>query len=259
LNVPVEIGQKKYDFHNRPARLATVRYLLNNSDLIYCSTEPLARRLKEVHGADSPVQAGKIYCSGEVKVLPREKSQVRKIGYMGFDHAHDFKIAIPAVVEVLQNHPEIQFELFGSIPKPKELGAFGSRINVIAPVPDYETFMERLADLSWDIGIAPLAATRFNEVKANTKWVEYTSVGAAVIATGGTIYDDCCSKGCGLLAKTKQDWIDQFESLITDPKHRYNIVVSAQKRLEKEYSLDSLQKQIIEIVRRAGSGVKRRG
>lgn len=245
LNVPIEIGQKKYEFHNHPSRLATVRHLLDAVDLVYCSTEPLKQRLMS-YGCNAPIEVGAIYCSSEIMV-PAVNRPVKKIGYMGFDHAHDFEIVLPAINQILRRHPQIEFELFGSIPKPESLNEFGVRVKVIPPVANYDEFMNRFASLGWDIGICPLAITSFNSVKANTKWVEYTSVGAAVIASAGTIYDTCCADDCGLLAATQEEWLGSIELLISDSHLKYQLVSNAQLKLEQKYSVTELCNQVMEI------------
>lgn len=243
LNVPLEIGQAKYEFHNNPARLSTVRTLLARTDLVYCSTASLLQRL-QAQGLDQRGVAGQIYCSGEV-LSPAPQTEVVKIGYMGFDHAHDFQLALPGLVRVLDEHPQVQFELFGSIPKPAGLERFGARVTVIPPVPDYQQFMAKFASLGWAIGICPLADTPFNAVKANTKWVEYTAIGAAVIATAGTVYDDCCSQGCGVLVDGEAGWYGAIDSLVRDSRERIQLVQRAQDRLRSDYSVDALRKQVI--------------
>lgn len=249
LNVPREIGQAKYEFHNNPARLSTVRALLAQTDLVYCSTAGLLQRL-QAQGLDQRGVAGQIYCSGEV-LSQAPQAEVVKIGYMGFDHAHDFRLALPSLVRVLDEHPQVQFELFGSIPKPAELERFGARVTVIPPVPDYQQFMAKFASLGWAIGICPLADTPFNAVKANTKWVEYTAIGAAVIATAGTVYDDCCSQGCGVLVPDEAGWYVAIDRLLKDPTSRLQQVRGAQARLQQHYSIDALRAQVMTIFRAA--------
>ena len=115
------------------------------------------------------------------------------------------------------------------------------------PIGDYEAFLEKLAKLEWDIGICPLTPIDFNLMKANTKWVEYTSVGTAVVASRGTVYDDCCADGCGILASTPAEWLVAFEKLINDPHERFRQVARAQSKLMREYSLDRLRAQVLDI------------
>jgi glycosyltransferase involved in cell wall biosynthesis len=248
--VPPEIGQAKYEFHNHPTRVGAVQALLDRADVVYCSTPKLLERFRE-RGLDGRGRAGHIYCSGEVMAPPAE-GEPFKIGYMGFDHAHDFQLALPALVRVLEANPQVHFELFGSIPKPPELERFGDRVATLPPVPDYQQFMAKFASLGWAIGICPLADTPFNAVKANTKWVEYTSIGAAVVATAGTVYDECAAGGCGVLVEDgTAAWTQALQALVTQPRQRLEIVRAAQQRLAREYSPAMLRLQVLQVFRQS--------
>jgi glycosyltransferase involved in cell wall biosynthesis len=246
LCVPPEIGRKKYEYHNQPARLATVRYLLQSSDLVYCSTPSLRQRLLPYRG-DNNLITGDIYCSGEVLALAQPQ-RARKIGYMGFDHAQDFELALPALISTLREFPYLTFDLFGAIDKPQALNEFGARIRVIPPVYGYNKFMQKLASLRWDIGICPLTKSAFNSAKANTKWVEYTSVGAAVIASQNTVYDECCSAGRGLLVDGDSAWADALRKLVTQGSERVVMVQRAQREVVDTYSSAALTRQILSIM-----------
>lgn len=249
LNVPIELGKAKFDMHNHPARLKSVGHLLNHTDLVYASTFPLERRFRHL-GVTTPISVGEIYCSGSV-LNPAEERPVMRIGYMGFDHAHDFEIVVPAIIRYLDRYPEATFSLFGSIPKPAAFDRFGDRFVLVPPVRDYAEFMTYFASLNWDIGICPLAPTPFNDVKANTKWVEYTSVGAAVIASRDTVYNACSADGCGILAETEQEWFEALEALTQDPRARFEQVRRAQERLLHSYSVPQLRRQVLDIFREA--------
>ena len=246
LNVPREIGQKKFEFHNHPARQATVRHLLANADLVYCSTEALRRRFLS-YGYDRRYYVGNIYCAGTVMGEPVAGNATR-IGYMGFDHAHDFELVLPALIEVMRLCPEVVFELFGAIPKPPMLDEFANRVVLIPPVPNYGEFMAKLASRRWAVGICPLAKTIFNEVKANTKWVEYTSVGAAAIASRDTVYNDCCGDGRGWLVDTKAEWREALLALISDETLRLAQIRSAQATLREDYSVSGLRDQVLQVL-----------
>lgn len=249
LNIPLELGEEKYEFHNHPVRLATVRHLLNHADLIYASTERLKTRLQEL-GATAPAATGKIYASGQV-LRPAVARPTYKFGYMGFDHAHDLATILPMLVTFLRSNQQVIFELFGSIPKPEALYEFGDRIVVIPPVRNYEDFLQAFAERQWDVGICPLASTPFNMVKANTKWVEYTAVGTAVIASRDTVYDDCCADDCGILASTPEEWLAAMERLAQDPQARFELVKRAQDKLTREYSTEDLRSQVLEMFAQA--------
>jgi glycosyltransferase involved in cell wall biosynthesis len=253
LNIPLALGEGKYKYHNDPKRLRSIRSLLNESDVVYCSTKKLKSRLEEL-GAQAPVVAGKINCSGEV-IQRAQLKPVRKIGYMGRpDQALSLKQILPAVINVMNRHPEIVFEFFGPIKKPDELKHFGRRVRHTPEVKNYDDFLKEFAKHGWDVGICPLAPFQFNLFKSNNKWIEYTSIGAAVIASGNTVYDECCSDGCGLLTKTVAEWEDALEKLISSPEARYQQVLRAQEKLERSYSQEEHRRQVQEIIDLAGQG-----
>lgn len=244
LNIPRELGQKKYRAHNRPERLHTVDHLLRHADLAYCSTDGLKKRFRKL-GYAGPMVAGELYCAATV-INDAALRPVQTIGYMGFDHAHDFELVLPGLIEFLHRNPEVNFELFGSIPLPDSLRVFGPRIIVLDPVPDYAQFLETFASRNWDIGLCPLARTPFNNVKANTKWVEYTAVGAAVIASEQMIYDECCADGCGATVGDN-GWLDALEHFTHNPKARFEMVERAQGRLREAYTPERLRQQVMSI------------
>lgn len=250
LHVPDEVGKEKARSHNQPRRVDTVRYLLDETTLAYCSTEKLRRRIF----GDAPntrAVAGEIYCASEILAAPTT-DEPPVIGYMGFgSHDYDFTFALPALVRILDARPDVRFEIFGTIALPAELERFGDRVRRIEPIRDYGLFLQKLATLRWTIGICPLARTPFNEVKSNTKWVEYSACGFAVIATRGLIYDGCCSDGCGLLAEGDDEWFAAFDKLLSDKTFHRAQVERAQRRVQEEYSRDRLRRQIFSVFERA--------
>jgi hypothetical protein len=249
LNVPLSVGARKHRRHSNPQRLATVRYLLDNADLVYCSTPRLRERFEDA-GAQAPLVAGAISCAGEV-LIPAVERPVRRIGYMGIDKSSDLEIVLPTLVGFLRRHREVEFHLFGSFTRPTALEEFAERVVLFPPIRDYEEFLGRLALLKWDIGICPLAPTPFNLCKANNKWIEYTSVGAAVIASRGTVYDESCADGCGLLAESPVEWLVELEVLATNPTERAEQVRRAQAKLSAEYSAERLRHQVLDVFAQA--------
>lgn len=243
LNVPRELGEKKFLEHNRSERTQTVRFLLDSADLVYCSTPRLRERFIEL-GISRELEAGAIYCAGDV-VAPAELRDVRTIGFMGNDKTPELEALVPVIAGALTRHPALRFELFGSMAMPEELAIFGDRVQATPPIGDYDAFVARFRSLRWDIGLCPLHKTPFNRVKADTKWVDYTSIGAAVIASRDTAYDACCSDGCGLLVDSAEEWAAAIDHLVTDPAARHAQVQSAQAKMCDRYSLERLTAQVL--------------
>ncbi|WP_345165573.1 glycosyltransferase family protein [Sphingomonas daechungensis] len=254
LAIPPNIGQRKFEHHNAPERIASVRYLLTAANLVYASTEKLKHRFLE-YFPDLQVVSGRIYCSGSVLRTPARGS-ARKVGYMASaDHAHNLEMILPAIEQLLDHNPLVEFELFGSIPVPLSLERFGSRVVTAPPVANYSKFLEEFAARHWDVGICPLVPIDFNLMKANTKWVEYTASGAAVVASRGTVYDECCADGCGILAATTDEWFAALDRLVNDENERLGMVQRAQNRLEQEYSVGRLREQVLGVMRLAKEAI----
>lgn len=244
LNIPLDLGASKHAYHNDPKRVGTVRHLLDETDLVYCSNPNLRNRLLQL-GASAPLKSGKIYASGRT-IVPAVNKPVRKVGYMASaDHTHNLEMIMEALTVFLRNNGDVHFELFGSIPRLAALEEFGDRVSKRPPISNYEQFMNSFATLEWDVGICPLVKTPFNVVKSNTKWVEYTSIGAAVIASGGTVYDECCANGCGILANDVDEWVSGLNRLTSDASYRFDLVRNAQQKLESEYTTERLREQVL--------------
>jgi glycosyltransferase involved in cell wall biosynthesis len=164
------------------------------------------------------------------------------------DHAHNLTMVLPAIERLLDANPALKFELFGSIPLPEALARFGERVTTAPPISNYANFLHEFAAREWDVGICPLVPIQFNLMKANTKWVEYTSSGAAVVASRGTVYDECCADGCGILASTEDEWFEALHLLVNDVSARLEMVGRAQKKLEGEYNVGRLREQVLDVI-----------
>jgi hypothetical protein len=257
LTIPPEIGSQKHALHNAGARLTAVRELLCSADLVYASTEKLRQKLLS-YFPELPIIAGKIYCSSTPLAGPRP-GPARKVGYMASaDHAHNLEMIVPAVEQMLERNPDVELELFGSIAIPPALTRFGRRVSTAPAIADYGEFLSEFARFGWDIGVCPLAPIEFNLMKANPKWVEYTTVGAAVIASKGTVYDECCGGGCGILADGPDNWLAALELLIRDDGERLGMVDRAQAKLEVEYSISGLREQVLDVIASARQIVRER-
>ncbi|KGP64014.1 hypothetical protein EP47_03580 [Legionella norrlandica] len=246
LNIPLELGEKKYNFHNNPKRLRNVRYLLDNVSLVHCSTKRLQHQFEKLR-IKSPIYTGKIFHASKIVVPAAKKPVIRKFGYMGIDHTHDLGMILPSLVEFLRRNPSINFEIFGPIPIPPELKEFKERITTVPMIRDYEEFMKRFAKCDWDVGICPLAPIHFNYLKTNLKWLEYTALGIAVIASRNTVYDECCADRCGILADTQEEWLCAFEKMANSPKEHFEQVCRAQKKLEERFSIESQCAEVLNI------------
>lgn len=249
LAVPESLGASKFRSYNDPARLQALRDNIEGSDLCYVSTGELRRRLQD-HGISVPIVAGDIYCSVSVDEVGAllQPATGPIIGYMGTaGHSADLATILPAIGEMMELVPELNFELFGTIKTPPELARFGSRVRHLPPVADYAEFRSFLRSLGWWVGLAPLEDNPFNRCKADTKWVEYTIAGMAVVASDLPVYHRACADGAGVLARGSEEWKDAVLKLIERPRERSAIIQAAQHKLREQYSHARLRQQVVQI------------
>jgi glycosyltransferase involved in cell wall biosynthesis len=171
-------------------------------------------------------------------------------------HAADLQMIVPAIARTLEQFPSAEFETFGTIQMPAELGRFGARVRHIPRCSDYRSFLLRLAELRWQLGLAPLRDTPFNRCKADTKWVEYTAAGIPVLASRIPVYDKLEEAGA-LAATSEHGWHDALERLGRDGALRRQLLIQAQKRQQELYSLGHLEEQLRTIFSRIGVALPR--
>jgi hypothetical protein len=266
LAVPRSLGDAKYTAYNRPERLKALRDNIENSDLLYVSTAALASRFEE-HGIRTPIVAGDVYCSiqpEDVGALLAPSSDP-VIGYMGTGgHSADLAMILPAICEVMDAIPALQFETFGTIQMPPELIRFGDRVRHISPVADYSDFVTKLRSLGWWVGLAPLEDNAFNLCKADTKWVEYNMAGMAAVCSELPVYQHACADGAGILAGSSDAWVEAVKALVYNPGFREGLIESAQRKLREFYTHDCLRTQVLKVFDKAfalreGSMAQREG
>lgn len=253
LAVPPSLGDAKYKAYNDPQRLAALRANIEAADLLYVSTVELGRRFAS-YELRTPIIAGEIYCSidpDEVgALLPPASGPL--IGYMGTGgHAADLDMMLPAICGAMDSIPTLQFETFGTIAMPPALAKYGDRVRSLPATADYRDFVSQLRSLGWWIGLAPLQDNPFNRCKADTKWVEYSVAGIAVIASDLPVYHRACADGAGILAKSEEDWSAAICDLIYRPDSRARMIGAAQAKLRHLYRHDRLRSQVVAIIDQA--------
>lgn len=239
-----------------PERCSALGSLLSSVDLVYCSTERLKVRLSS-YLPNLRAVAGKIYCSAKPLRRPSARASLVLGRIADADGANNLDMVVPAIEKLLDTHPNVRFEQFGSSSLPATLQRFGSRVSG-APSPENDDrFMEELTARQWDIAICPLVQDASNLIKTNIKWVQSSAAGAAVVASRGPVYDDCCADGCGLLADHPDNWFDALDLLVRDEEWRLAQVARAQNRLASEYSLERLRMQVFDVIALATDRARR--
>jgi len=164
----------------------TIFRLIEAADETWVSTRELADRMaarakhvEVLHNTLDP----RIW---KAPALQAARTPVRVV-YMGTStHKSDFeRIVAPAWREVRRAHGSgVELILIGVANSTLDLP--GCVVvpppgDVAASYPAFCNWLQRLP--AFDIGLAPLTATRFNAAKSHIKWLEYAGLGAPTLAT----------------------------------------------------------------------------
>jgi glycosyltransferase involved in cell wall biosynthesis len=251
LDLPVTVGIERYRGARHPRRVRALRQALTSADLVIAATEALAERLAPLagHGRFGWLENGAAGRPRPRAAKPENTPVV--VGYMGSaSHGPDLELVIPALDALLSSRRNVRVELFGSIARQDAADALpGAVVRRDAVAGDYAAFRNRLAELEWDIGLAPLRASPYNLVKTATKWTEYAEAGAAVLASDIEVYQPMFAWGAAAPAAPEQ-WTHMLERLVDQPRLRFALNARADELLAARFGWDRLEASVLGLLDR---------
>lgn len=177
-----------------------------------------------------------------------------RIGYAGGNaHGDDIKLVIEPIARILDENPNVLFQIMGAVTalEAKGIGAamnmiasrdVTSQIQITGGTLAWREYPELLMSMGWDIGIAPLVDDKFNRSKSHIKWMEYSMMGAAVIASPVYPYkesiqdvDTIVHGQTGLFANSSQEWYESLSNLIKDESYRKELAKKAYKYIRQNW------------------------
>jgi glycosyltransferase involved in cell wall biosynthesis len=187
--------------------------IIEQSDLVTVSTYPLAEVVRP-HNSNVRVLPNCI--DGRIldMVRPRHPDKI-VIGWAGGDsHVRDLALVIPTLRRLLNQNRNVEFH------------TIGADFLTLFKVPGRHTpWQEDLFDLyramDFDIAIAPLTNTIFNQSKSGIKAMEAMALGIPVVASDVEPYRGVVKDGItGFLVRERHKWMGKLRELINDPDLR---------------------------------------
>lgn len=158
------------------------------------------------------------------------------IGWAGSNtHYDDLKLIARPIKKILRNYPNVVFRILGTLPD------FLADVKGVELRKDWvpvQNWYSKLAELNFNIGIAPVVNRPFNQCKSNIKWQEYGMLGIPTIASNVGPYKEIEHRETGLLASNDMEWYSYLEELIKNEQERKRLGSNA-----KQYVLDNLNIQ----------------
>lgn len=171
-------------------------------------------RLAEVYGAHGRVSVVRNYVSDAWLDIDVPMGLPRHVGWTGniATHPHDLNVAGSAVADAAAEARARGYLIGG----PEGMGPLGFTEETCTtadwvPVEDYPREIAKL-----DVGIVPLANTRFNESKSWLKGLEYAAMGVPFVATPTPEYACLAGMlpGCATARKYRQ-WRNELVRLLS--------------------------------------------
>ncbi len=217
------------------------RTTLEACDAYIGSTPMLVERAAELtglpsHRFDNGVGLALARAADRELRRPRAAGPLR-VGYLSgtTTHDEDWFFVEPAVIEVLDRHPEVELWLGGHLPESPALARFGSRV-VRLPFTPWLELAAVLRDL--DVNLSPLApGSRFNEAKSAIKWLEAALTATPTVASPTEPFRQAMAEpGSGYLAEDHEAWVAAIDALLCDPALRARVGAVARRRALLEWA-----------------------
>jgi len=94
--------------------------------------------------------------------------------------------------------------------------------------------MDYYAKIDFDIGLAPLKATKFSAAKSAIKALEYAALGIPVVASDTPPYNDFVIDGVtGWLVRKDHEWAVRLRELINDEAMRTEMGTKAKEQASR--------------------------
>lgn len=196
---------------------------MQTADMLTVSTEPLARSLSRFNDNVVVLPNGVRESIFDVPLSTRRGTLNHGAVLLGWQgsstHADDWDIVKETVADILTVEPYVLMRFLGT---PYGEGLPLHRLSFRRWTTDLEQHYRRVA--AFDIGLAPLTRSPFNDAKSGLKFIEYAALGVPAICSNVPAYADLVEHGkTGFLASTAQQWRKHLDALIHDPAMRVEI------------------------------------
>ncbi|MFC1618618.1 glycosyltransferase [Candidatus Neomarinimicrobiota bacterium] len=227
-----------FDHFQQPAVRQCIEAFLREVDYVTVSTVGLQERLLVYNRNATTIQN---HLDADIFPAPRPKSLDGpcRIGYAGgWTHENDFRQVLPAIQKIRSEYKEeVSLVFFWYIPA---IYRGDPGVEHLGSTVDIYEFGRRLNQAALDIGLAPLARNRFNEVKSDEKYLEYASQKIAGIYSGLAPYNESIVEGeTGLFVEREDpdEWYEKIKYLIENPKIRFQLQEQAYKHITAERNI----------------------
>jgi glycosyltransferase involved in cell wall biosynthesis len=219
---------------------------LSLCDNAIASTPTIAERMRaftrgNVYIVENALDQGILSLSAEMaRRPPPVDAHTVTIGYGSGSRTHDadFLVASEALRRVMLRYPQVRLAIHGYLELPPEFAELSDRVFRI-PFLEADDYQRALA--SWQISLAPLETTVFNDAKSNIKYIEAAIFGVPTVATGSGPFREVIEHGRnGMIATTTEEWFTALSQLVESAELRRTMGEAARATVMGRYHPDVL-------------------
>jgi len=147
-------------------------------------------------------------------------------------HAEDLRAIAPALVAVVQRHPQVDVAVMGDLWLREALGAVPASRLALTPAgtpEDHARFLDGL-----DVGLAPLGATDFNRCRSDVRFLEYAAHGVLAVCADLEPYRAVRPGQTGFLFRDVADLEAVLEQTLAQPALRAKTTEAAARYVAEE-------------------------
>jgi len=244
LHVPSYLGSGPYYAQRSVKR--HIRRLMEYSDCFISPSQRLIDRYGENFSLTASLIEPAAYC---IEQRRRHEDGRIHIGFAGSsDRGRDIdSLLTSALTEIIHRYGEkVSIEFFGvQTETAKMLGC-----KSYPYTESYEAYQAQMAELNWDIGLAPMPDTAFHACKHYNKLVEYCGFGIAGVYSALPPYLGAVEDGLtGLLCEnTTEAWVEALSKLIEDKHLRESISQNCLDRAAGVFSVAAAGEQMQQVL-----------
>ena len=248
-------------FFRRPVTRDTLSEFLRGASRIWVQSPPLADYLRSRFPGANVVTINAavdldLFASARAQLTSNERdgddNGTLRIGYASTPRHHlaDFISAI--VVRTSERFGErVRFEFVGWWP---DAVAAARNVQTYPAIADHAAYVAFITSRRWDVGLAPLGSSLFENCKTNLKFREYGALGIAGIYSDVPLFRDCVEPGVtGLLCgDDPAQWVGAIGRLLDDPAARKSIALRAHDVVASHYSNAAVAGPVAALMREIG-------
>lgn len=253
----IDIDEEHPESNLLENKKAIIRAFLNGADAVFFSTLRLQQRLKKYCLRSFVVRNvldQRLFArQWRPRNLKQEFDAHRPVGilYMGTQtHAPDLELISSPLSRIVEEFGEqVRVGLIG-VTASSRLPVGVSRVDPPSSVGfSYPAFMSWLSTQSeWQIGVAPLRETSFNEGKSMIKALDYAAMGAMPIVSDVPAYESLSSGAAMKVSNSIESWYGALREAVTNVQTRETVSNDARRILHAEHTLASQLEERLEIL-----------